>query len=98
MTNARGGWHDEFMWGVVVMLFTGIYSFFVKHMWGHIRASDVVEVRDSVRELSGVVQIKSTCEEVQRRMDLQAAMTHEMLNRVLDSVERIEKRMSQANQ
>ena len=86
---ANGDWHDNFLWGVVAMLFTGIYTGVVKHVRGHVTQEDLAEAKDDLSKLKENVQYKDNCGEVQKRFEADSKQTHEMLVRILDKLDRI---------
>lgn len=89
MTNGNGDWHDEFMWGAVVMFFVGIYSWVAKHLWGHVTKEDLNRNSLEVDKLRETVQYKDNCAEVVKRIDADSKQTHQMLERVLNKLDKL---------
>ena len=88
---ANGGdWHDNYMWGIVAMLFTGIYTGFVKHIYGHSTIKDVEAQQADLVRLKAAVQYKDNCEQIVKRLDEHNRQTHEMLGRILDKLDKLQ--------
>lgn len=86
---ANGEWHDNFLWGLVAMLFTGIYTGVVKHVWGHVTKADLADAKADLDKLKENVQYKDNCVEVVKRLDADSKQTHEMLDRVLNKLDNL---------
>lgn len=66
--------------GVIVAAITGIYGILVKHLFNHVSAKSIDELKDHV-------QYRDTCTEIVKRQDENNKQVHDKLDRILEWID-----------
>lgn len=71
---------DFWLWGLLIGAISALYGFFLKHVYCHVRSSDI-------EQLMAKMQTKDNCSEIVKRMEANHDQTCQKLDRIMDRLD-----------
>jgi len=78
---------DKISLAIIGTAIIGIYTFFVKHIVGHVNTEQIKANRDDIQRIFEGKQSKESCQQIVKRMDENHQETNKKLDRILDKLE-----------